>query len=143
MIHELIRRMIKFMIGDVLTKSRRAIAAAGVENSEDVRQAGEGLIRFSPELAAIEEALKRFLYRSVYRDAAVMRPVELAEMAIADLFKAYFSDPALLPAEWGSGLDPQEPLRTARRVADYIAGMTDRYALSEHQRLFDATPDLG
>ena len=65
------------------------------------------------------------------------------EALIADLFEAFFSDPSKMPDEWGENLDPADAFRTARRVADYIAGMTDRYAVSEHQRLFDDTPDLG
>jgi dGTPase len=62
---------------------------------------------------------------------------------VTDLFHAFTSRPELMPEEWCRGLDPADPFGTARRVADYIAGMTDRYALTEHRRLFDATPDLG
>jgi dGTPase len=141
--HELIRRTIRVMIKDVLVESTAAIDRSGVQNADAVRRAGEQLIGFSPELGEMEVSLKRFLYGSVYRHKAVMRPVRRAEALIADLFGAFFADPSLMPEEWGSNLDPNDAFDTARRVADYIAGMTDRYAVSEHQRLFDATPDLG
>ena len=140
--HELIRRTITAMIRDVLTESGTVIAAARIASADDARRAGEPLIRFSPVQAEAERGLKRFLYENVYRHDAVMRPVRLAEALLADLFEAFLADPALMPDEW-SEVDRDDALRTARRVADYIAGMTDRYAVSEHQRLFDATPDLG
>jgi dGTPase len=72
-----------------------------------------------------------------------MGRVELAQGVVADLFGAFLADPGLMPDHWGQEIEPRDRLRTARRVADYIAGMTDRYAVSEHRRLFDATPDLG
>jgi dGTPase len=141
--HEVIRRMITVMIHDVLAQSARLIAEAGVASSDDVRRAGRPLIRFSPEMARAEATLKRFLYEKVYRSEPVMRPVRLAEALVADLFDAFFDDPSLMPDDWGRGLDPHDAFRRARRVADYIAGMTDRYAVAEHRRLFDDTPDLG
>ena len=141
--HELVRRIITVMIKDVLAEAQRRIAAKNIRTVEDVRRAGETLIGFSHELAREELALKRFLTERVYRNDTVMRPVTLAEALIADLFEAFFSDPSKMPDEWGENLDPADEFRTARRVADYIAGMTDRYAVSEHQRLFDDTPDLG
>jgi dGTPase len=141
--HELVRRIITVMIKDVLDEAQRRIAAKNIRNVEDVRRAGGMLIAFSHELARDELALKRFLTERVYRNETVMRPVTLAEALIVDLFEAFFNEPAKMPDEWGEGLDPADEFRTARRVADYIAGMTDRYAVSEHHRLFDDTPDLG
>jgi dGTPase len=141
--HELVRRMITSMIVDVLSEGSRAIAAKRVRNVEDVHRAGERLIRFSEQQASAERSLKQFLYDSLYRHEAVMRPVRVAEALIADLFEAFAADPSLMPAEWGHDLDLGDAEKIARRVADYIAGMTDRYAISEHQRLFDETPDLG
>jgi dGTPase len=108
-----------------------------------VRHAGRPLVAFSATLQREEAALKRFLYENVYRSDAVMRPVRLAEALVADLFEAFFEDPTRMPDEWGDGLETGNPFVVARRVADYIAGMTDRYAVAEHQRLFDDTPDLG
>jgi dGTPase len=142
-LHELVRRTITAMIKDVLRTTLRGIRAARVQSADDVRWAGEQLVRFSPDLAAEEAAFKRFLYVNVYHHERVMRPVRLAEAMVADLYEALAADPALMPDDWGRDLDPQDAFRTARRVADYIAGMTDRYAIAEHRRLFDATPDLG
>ncbi len=141
--HELVRRMISLMIHDVLAETSRRITAAGVHSADEARRAGAGLVGFSPELARSETSLKTFLFENLYRHEAVMRPVSLAEGVIADLFKAFSAEPGLMPDEWGHGLDPGDAFGTTRRVADYIAGMTDRYAISEHRRLFDATPDLG
>jgi dGTPase len=140
--HELVRRTITAMILDVLTETARRIERADVRSAEAVRRAGEPLVGFSAELAREEVQLKRFLTDNVYRHDAVMRPVKLAEALIADLFEAFLADPGKMPDEWGEGLDPDDAFQTARRVADYIAGMTDRYAVSEHQRLFGDTPDF-
>jgi dGTPase len=142
-VHELIRRIITLMIKDTLDEAHRRIAARNIRTVDDVRRAGGTLIGFSLALARDELALKRFLTERVYRNELVMRPVTLAEALIADLFEAFFDDPSKMPDEWGEDLDPGDEFRRARRVADYIAGMTDRYAVSEHQRLFDDTPDLG
>ena len=141
--HELIRRIITAMIRNVLAETASGIARLGVRSSDDVRGAGDVLVRFSDEMARAEAALKRFLYERVYRSEPVMRRVRIAEAMVSDLFDALFADPALMPEDWGRGLDKEDAFARARRVADYIAGMTDRYAVSEHQRLFDATPDLG
>jgi dGTPase len=142
-IHELVRRLMSRMIADVLAETERAIDAAQVERPDDVRQAGQALVRFSPGLAAAERQLKAFLFEHLYRNAVVMGPVATSEAIITDLFEAFVARPALMPDGWGLGLDPGDPAGTARRAADYIAGMTDRYAVAEHRRLFDATPDLG
>jgi dGTPase len=73
----------------------------------------------------------------------VLRPARLAERIVREIFEAFSADPAEMPSDWGEGLDSADGLAVARRVADYIAGMTDRFAVAEHRRLFDATPDLG
>jgi dGTPase len=127
----------------VLGEAQRRLAAGNIRTVVDVRGAGRALIGFSSGLARDELALKRFLTERVYRNDAVLRPVRLAEALIGDLFEAFFSDPSRMPDEWGENLDASDGFGIARRVADYIAGMTDRYAVSEHQRLFDDTPDLG
>jgi len=142
-IHELVRRTITLMIRDVLAETQRRLAEKTIRTIEDVRGAGGPLVGFSSDLARDEIALKQFLTDRVYRSDVVLRPVRLAEALVADLFEAFFSDPTRMPDEWGENLDATDGARVARRVADYIAGMTDRYAVSEHQRLFDDTPDLG
>nr|MBA3520158.1 dNTP triphosphohydrolase [Hyphomicrobiales bacterium] len=140
--HELIRRVIAGMIADVLAETLRRVDAANVRSADDVRAAGAPLAGFSSRLSEADRALKRFLFDNLYRHDAVMRPVRLAEALVADLFDALTAKPELMPEDWRRDLDPGDAFRTARRVADYIAGMTDRYAISEHERLFDATPDL-
>lgn len=142
-VHELVRRTITAMILDVLAETSRRIAETGVGSADAVRRAGAPLVGFSQETARAEAALKRFLTENVYRNDVVMRPVRLGEALVADLFEALFDDPTQMPDEWGEGLDREDTLGVARRVADYIAGMTDRYAIAEHQRLFDDTPELG
>lgn len=141
--HELIRRTITTMITDVLAEASAGIAEARAESSDDIRRAGGCLIRFSPDMAQAERLLKAFLYDNLYRSDAVMPPARSAEALIIDLFDALCADPALMPEDWGADLDRDDAAGAARRVADYVAGMTDRYAISEHQRLFDDTPDLG
>ena len=142
-VHELIRRTIKAMIADVLAETARRIEAGAIRTAEDARMFGRALVGFSPELCRSEAALKAFLYANVYRHETVMRTVASAETVIADLFDALSRDPHLMPQEWARGVHRDDAFGTARRVGDYIAGMTDRFALSEHRRLFDATPDLG
>lgn len=143
LVHELVRRLITAMIEDVIAETRRRIDALPEPSLEAVRDQTRPIVAFSDESAALEAALKRFLFENLYRSDAVMRPVKLAEDVITGLYGALFADPSLLPAEWQSQVDPGEPPELARHIADYIAGMTDRFALSEHRRLFDETPDLG
>ena len=143
LVHELVRRMITLMIEDVIAETFRRIEALAIRTAADVAAAGQPLVGFSPAVAEAERKLKAFLFQNLYRHKTVLRPVPLAEAIVADLFEAFTDRPEHLPEEWRRGLDPADPGRSARRVADYIAGMTDRYALTEHRRLFDATPDLG
>jgi dGTPase len=142
-IHALIRRLITMMIEDAIGETARRIDAAGVASPEAVRGAGAPLCGFSPAMAEAEAELKRFLLANLYRSEAVMRPVREAEALVARLFDAYCEAPARLPEEWRQGLDLADRQAVARRAADYIAGMTDRFAVAEHRRLFDATPELG
>ena len=93
-------------------------------------------------MAEADRAIKGFLFPRVYRHPRVMRIRQDAAGVVGQLFARFMDDPALLPAEWSAGLDAGDEVRRARRVCDYIAGMTDRYALDEHARLFDATPLL-
>ena len=139
--HELVRRMISLMIHDVLGETVRRIDSAGVRSAEEARRFGAPLVGFSADFVDLERALKTFLFTHVYRHDRVMRPAKNAESIVVDLFAAYFAEPELMPDHWAQAIDPGLP--TARRVADYVAGMTDRYAISEHRRLFDGTPDLG
>jgi dGTPase len=142
-VHELIRRLISLLIFDVLGETARRIEAACVASADDVRRAGRDLAGFSPGLGEAEAALKRFLFARLYRSDAVLVPVRQAERLVLDLFEAYSAEPGRMPDGWGRDLAESDVDAGARRIGDYIAGMTDRYAVSEHRRLFDATPDLG
>jgi dGTPase len=93
-------------------------------------------------MAGAEGELKTFLYARLYRHPEVMRVRAEAEQIVKDLFDTYFDDPRAMPDGWREGLDRAEDRIKARDVADFIAGMTDTYALKEHRRLFDRTPDL-
>ena len=143
LVHELVRRLITAMIEDVIVETRRRLGALPEPSPEAVKGQIRPVVAFSDKCAASEVALKRFLFENLYRSDAVMLPVKHAEGVISDLYGAFFSDPSRLPHEWQSQVNPDEPPELARHIADYIAGMTDRFALSEHRRLFDATPDLG
>ena len=140
--HEVQRRMITRAIEDVIATSARNIAQSGVETAEDVRMAGRTLISFSRETAEAEKGLKAFLFTHVYRHEDVMRPVRESEAVVERLFAAYMEN-ADMPGRWGeAGRAASSPAERARIVADFIAGMTDPYALDEHQRLFDARPEF-
>jgi dGTPase len=126
----LVRDMIGTMVGDVLAETERRVRDAGVETIEEVRAAGRQLAGFSDALAAEERELKRFLYARLY-GLPELRPIrEEAQRVVADLAAAYRADPALLPPDWRSGGDRVEQLRT---LGDFIAGMTDRFAIARHE----------
>ena len=140
-VHELVRRQITSMVEDVIEEAGRRLN--GLASSDEVRTHQGPVVTFSRTMDGREKELKAFLYQRMYRHPDVKGRAEAGEAVVADLFDAYMSDRAALPdnPDW-TLVDLDEPSR-ARRVADYIAGMTDRYALREHARWFDATPDLG
>ena len=140
--HEVQRRLITRAIEDVIAESAAAIAAARVQSAEDVRLAGATLIRFSPATAEAEQGLKTFLFDKVYRHEAVMAPVRRSEQVVEDLFARYM-ETRDLPGVWGlAARAATNDHAAAAVVRDFIAGMTDPYALDEFGRLFDARPEL-
>ncbi|HLM39716.1 MAG TPA: deoxyguanosinetriphosphate triphosphohydrolase [Microvirga sp.] len=141
-IHELTRRVITRFVEDVVAEGDRRLAALSPGAAEDVRRAGDAVICFSKEMREADAAIKRFLYARMYRHPKVMKVRAEADDVLRDLFRRFKAEPALMPEEWQADLPGDDEPRLARRVADYIAGMTDRYAILEHQRLFDVTPDL-
>jgi dGTPase len=141
-IHELGRRVITRFIEDVMAESRRRIGEAGVRGIEDVRAAGRPLIGFSPSMEAADADIKRFLFANMYRHPDVRRVREKADLVVRRLFEAFSRDPIAMPEEWAVGVAGAGMRDRARLAADYIAGMTDRFAISEHRRLFDDAPDL-
>ncbi|TKT76761.1 deoxyguanosinetriphosphate triphosphohydrolase [Aquamicrobium sp. LC103] len=141
--HELMRRQITAMVEDVISAARSNLEAIGPQSVEDVHGAGRTIVTFSPEMAEAERRLKAFLYKNLYRHPSVMAVRARAETIVRDLFDLYFDDPRQMPEGWREGLDRAEERVRARHVADFLAGMTDTYAVKEHRRLFDHTPDLG
>ncbi|MDJ1157140.1 deoxyguanosinetriphosphate triphosphohydrolase [Chelatococcus sp. SYSU_G07232] len=141
-IHELIRRVITRFVEDVTIESERRLAALAPADADAVRRADGPVIAFSPAFMEADKSIKGFLYPNMYRAPRVMQVRAEADRVVRELFGRFCAEPDLMPEEWHRGLAGADEGRRARRVADYIAGMTDRYALSEHRRLFDATPEL-
>jgi dGTPase len=128
----LVRDMIGTMVADVLAETRRRLAKAEVGNVEEVRAAGRQLAGFSDELAAEERELKRFLYRRLYNAPELVPVREEAQRVVSNLFEAYRSDPSLLPPDW---LRNGGETGLLRSIGDFIAGMTDRFAVARHEEL--------
>ncbi len=139
---ELVRRLIGSLIEDVIAETDRRIASCGIESIEDIRRADAPLVGFSAQAAEADRLIKAFLYPRMYRHPRVIRIMDDAARAVGQLFAHYDAEPGDMPPEWHEGLEDTEPVLRARRIADFIAGMTDRYALAEHARFFDSTPDL-
>jgi dGTPase len=135
LLRELVREQIGVMANDLLEATRRNIAASGVETVGDVRAFGETLVCFSPELTAQERDLKRFMYATLYHHPDQLAAADKARVIVADLFRAYQADPALMPPEWRDDCALDEPVRS-RHIADFIAGMTDRYAEKRHAEIY-------
>jgi dGTPase len=136
-VHETIRRLIDRMVGDVVAESRRLIGEARVTSVAQIRYLGQAVIGFSPAMREHERFLRGFLFERMYRHYRVNRMSSKARRIVQELFALLLNEPQCLPTEWRRQAGgPGEPA-TARIVADYIAGMTDRFALDEHYRLFD------
>ena len=135
---ELVRELISYLIGAVFSKSRRRLEAANPKSVEEVRTHGGALIAFSTEAEEAEAMIKIFLKERMYRHPRVMRVMGEAESILFDLFARYQRSPHDLPPEWlprdGEGAETET--ERARRIGNFIAGMTYRFALTEHQRLF-------
>jgi dGTPase len=134
--HEAIRRLITAMIDDSLRETQRRINSLKLQSADDVRACGQAIVAFSEEMRAHDKALKAFLFKNMYRHFKVNRMLTKAKRVVADLFALFLAEPGVLPTQWGQLCDAAGTLRTARVVSDYIAGMTDRFALQEHRRLF-------
>lgn len=141
--HELVRRQITRMVEDVIAASSARLAEAAPQSAGDVRMAGRPMVTFSADMADREKTLKAFLYQRLYRNPTVMKVRQGADQVVRDLFTRFMADPAEMAEGWREVLANAGEGVRARHVADYLAGMTDHYALKEHRRLFDRTPDLG
>jgi len=133
---EAVRRMIGVMIEDVLAETEARIEAANVRSSEDVRRAGRTLVAFSHGMLADLGVLRSFLFERMYRHYRVNRTRSQARRILAEMFQLFMADPGTLPPEWSGKAGTSDETRRARAVCDYIAGMTDRYAIEEHRKLF-------
>jgi dGTPase len=141
-VHEFIRRLIGLLIEDVTAETRRRLTVLAPRSADDVRGAPSAVVGFSPAVAEAERLIKSFLETRMYRHDRVRRVMNEAAGVVRELFVSYSANPNDLPAEWSAGLAGLDEAARARRIADFIAGMTDRYALAEHGRLFDSTPEL-
>ncbi|MEM7221707.1 MAG: deoxyguanosinetriphosphate triphosphohydrolase [Pseudomonadota bacterium] len=137
LVHETIRRLITSMVTDLLAETRARIERLDPASAQDVRALGQPLVAFSEAMRHNDRALKRFLFERMYRHYRVNRMTSKVRRVVQELFAQYLADPSCLPDEWRASADGAGERQRARLVADYIAGMTDRYALEEHRRLFD------
>ncbi|MFZ2998097.1 deoxyguanosinetriphosphate triphosphohydrolase [Sphingobium sp.] len=135
LLRELVREQIGVMANDLIAATRANIAESRVETVEDVRALGRTLVAFSPDLAAQERDLKRFMYATLYHHPEQLAAADRARVIVTDLFRAYQDRPDLMPGEWRDACVLDEPARS-RHIADFIAGMTDRYAENRHAEIF-------
>jgi dGTPase len=135
-IAETVRRLIGIWIDDMVWESTNRVQAAKPQSAEDVRAAGKPLFGFSDEMNEHQAVLRRFLMARMYRHWKVNRSRSHAKRILRELFELFVAEPELLPPAWQVGGDGAKGQRTARRVCDYIAGMTDDFAIDEHKRLF-------
>ncbi|WP_336056620.1 deoxyguanosinetriphosphate triphosphohydrolase [Nitratireductor sp. CH_MIT9313-5] len=134
--HELMRRQITIMVEDVINNAHKRLQDAKPSSPDDIRDAGCTMVCFSEAMRADEKALKAFLYANLYRHPEVVEVRKAADRVVRDLFDAYFADPRQMPEGWREGLDRADERVRARDVGDFLAGMTDTYAIKEHERIF-------
>jgi len=140
LVHETVRRVIAAMVGDVLAETELRVGRNKPACADEVRSLGEALVAFSAGMQEKNRVLQAFLSRRMYDHERVLMIMERAGRLIVDLFQAYMEKIDLLPRQWRHELHGERDAHYARRVCDFIAGMTDRYALDEHKRLFDLDP---
>jgi dGTPase len=142
LIYEINRRMITAMIDDAVSESRARLATLGEASLDGVRRAGRAVVAQSERVESDAEGLKQYLYANVYRHPRVMRVMRDAEAIVTDLFARYLRQPQEMSGVLRLAAQEASGGARASIVADFVAGMTDRYAIKEHRRLFDATPEL-
>jgi dGTPase len=142
-IYEVNRRIITAMIDDVVRESVARLAALAEQSLAGVRAAKDAVIAPSPKRRAEMEGLKDYLFANVYRHPRITRIMGDAERVVRDLFARYMAEPGQMPGPWQAAAgEGDDEVARASVVADFVAGMTDRFAVKEHRRLFDVTPDL-
>ena len=140
--HEIVRRQITLMVEDVIQEALGRLANAAPQSAQAVREMDYAIVSFSPRLEQQEKELKAFLFDKMYRHPSVMKNVAAAQAILSDLYQVFWQGSAALPDDPQWSLEGLDEFARATRIADYLAGMTDRYAVSEHRRLFDHTPEL-
>jgi len=133
---EAVRRMIGVMVDDVMAETLRRVRTTGVASADDVRGLGHALVAFSPDMLKNLESLRAFLMERMYRHWKVNRTRSQARRILAEMFSLFMAEPEVLPTEWFALSQNRDDAGRARVVCDYIAGMTDRFAIEEHRRLF-------
>lgn len=134
--HEALRRVFGVMVEDVLITSRARLAASGAQSAQDIRELDAPVIQFSDGLFNDLKQIREFLFENMYRHWTVRRMRRKAAQIVVDIFDIFMDDPGMMPPEWKAAAKGDETHR-ARVIADYIAGMTDRFALQEHAKLTD------
>ncbi len=137
LIHEAVRRMINLMVRDVIDETARRLAAAAPARVTDIRGRATPVVAFTDAMRANDRGLKAFLFARMYRHHRVNQMTMKAKRVVSELFDLHLERPQLLPPEWHALTSGAASAATARIVADYIAGMTDKFALETHRRLFD------
>jgi len=142
LIYELNRRLITFMVADVVQETKRLINDSEIKTQADIKNASQALVQLSTPLFQDLKELRAFLFSSVYRDKWVMKVMANAQDIVVDLFQAYQKSNHLMPKPWQALLQDCDQKQKAIHICDFVSGMTDRYAVQEHRRLFDVTPEL-
>lgn len=144
--HEIIRELIGHMMADVLEETRKRLAALDPQSPDDVRNAKQRVVAFSDEMKAVDKQLREFLYENMYREYRVNRMRRKVANIVRELYELLMDYPQCLPKDWQEDIanhgDHDPEYWRSRVITDYIAGMTDRYALLEHQRMFDPYRDI-
>lgn len=140
--YEIVRQLITLLISDVVSESRQRLRALNPETADDIRRAQRPVVAVSDALADDLAALKTFLYASVYRHPRIMAVMENAQAIIGDLIRYYRRHPDQMGPRSAVTWTKADGRKRVRIVGDFVAGMTDRYAIDQHERLFDATPEL-
>ncbi len=135
LIYEIIRRMINTVVTDLIDQTRANIAAAAPQSIDDVRRADKALVSMSDEVYEQHVGLKRFLSKYLYRHEKKLEMTAKVQAVLKDLFKSYMTDISKMPAQFSAAAKSQDDSGRARVVADYVAGMTDRFAIAEHERI--------
>ena len=136
LIHMAISQVIGVMVEDMISETSERLENHNIATVEDVRNLNRPIVAFTDSLLSADKAVKNFLSKNMYRHHRVNRMTSKARRVVREIFLILFDEPELLPAEWRNQAENQEEGSRARVIADYISGMTDRYALEVHKKLF-------